>query len=101
MIIMRVQLIEPLKLCNAPIGTDESINLTPTAWALEWVAENKQLLVHSNEHGNADIVLKRYNGTNRLWGGDDFVWWCLLSNLTGVNVAEFFAETEDKLVIDD
>jgi hypothetical protein len=97
---IEIPALEPLMLCSAPGDTDESIDLTPTVWALEQVAKHELSLVYANEHVNADVMLKRYNGTTRLWGGYDFIWWCFLANLAELNVAEFFAETQDKLTID-
>lgn len=92
---------KPLQICDAPGDMNTGLKLTPTPRALGTLANVVQLLASAHELDNAVTMLKRYDGTNQLWGALDFAWWCFFTNWTESNVTEFFVETEHMLDFDD
>jgi hypothetical protein len=94
---MTTQQPKALPLCDSPGDTCTGLKLTPTIGALGILNSYARHLGHANEDGNADVMLKRYDGTNPLWGTHDFVWWCFFANWAGTDVTSFFVETEHTL----
>jgi hypothetical protein len=88
---------QPLQLCDSPGDMNTGLKLTPTALALYTLVVTLPLLTSANEARNATTMVKRYDGTNQLWGTLDFAWWCFFANWVECNVTEFFAETEHML----